>query len=131
MYTSYLRQRYSLSNISQGSEAPIPTPRHPPPHYLILVLSSNVNSYKKPLSDSTTQGCYLHVSEYLPLSTKYFLLEHNFRQWLPFYTSVSLSSVAQSCLILCDPMDYSIPGFPVHHQLLELTQTRVHQVLCL
>ena len=37
-------------------------------------------------------------------------------------------SVAQSCLILCDPMDYSTPGFPVHHQLLELAQSHVHRV---
>ena len=38
------------------------------------------------------------------------------------------SSVAQSCPTLCDPMDCSTPGLPVHHQLLEPTQTRVHQV---
>ena len=38
------------------------------------------------------------------------------------------SSVAQSCPTLCDPMDCSTPGFPVHHQLLELAQTHVHQV---
>ena len=38
------------------------------------------------------------------------------------------SSVAQSCLTLCDPMDCSMPGFPVHHQLLELAQTHVQQV---
>ena len=38
----------------------------------------------------------------------------------------SASSVAQSCLTLCDPMDCSIPGFPVHHQLPELAQTHVH-----
>ena len=43
-------------------------------------------------------------------------------------SSVQFSSVAQSCLTLCDPMDCSTPGFPVHHQLLELTQTHVHQV---
>ena len=36
------------------------------------------------------------------------------------------SSVAQSCLTLCEPMDCSMPGFPVHHQLLELTQTHIH-----
>ena len=35
------------------------------------------------------------------------------------------SSVTQLCLILCDPMDCSMPGFPVHHQLPELTQTHV------
>ena len=38
------------------------------------------------------------------------------------------SSVAQSCLTLSDPMDCGMPGFPVHHQLLELTQTHVHRV---
>ena len=37
-------------------------------------------------------------------------------------------SVAQSCLTLGDPMDCSTPGFPVHHQFLELTQTHVHRV---
>ena len=36
--------------------------------------------------------------------------------------------VAQSCTTLWDPMDCSTPGFPVHHQLKELTQTHVHQV---
>ena len=40
----------------------------------------------------------------------------------------SVSSVAQSCPTLCDPMDCSTPGFPVHHQLRELTQTHVHWV---
>ena len=38
------------------------------------------------------------------------------------------SSVAQSCPTLCNPMDCSTPGFPVHHQLLELVQTHVHRV---
>ena len=36
------------------------------------------------------------------------------------------SSVAQLCLTLCDPMDCSTPGLPVHHQLPEFTQTHVH-----
>ena len=40
----------------------------------------------------------------------------------------SVSSVAQSCLTLCNPMDYSMPGFPVPHQLPEPTQTHVHRV---
>ena len=42
--------------------------------------------------------------------------------------SGQFSSVAQQCLTLCDPMDCSTPVFPVHHQLLEPTQTQVHQV---
>ena len=37
-------------------------------------------------------------------------------------------SVTKSCLTLCNPMDCSTPGFPVHHQLPELTLTHVHQV---
>ena len=41
---------------------------------------------------------------------------------------VQFSTVAQSCSTLCDPVDCSTPGFPVHHQLPELTQTHVHQV---
>ena len=38
------------------------------------------------------------------------------------------SSVTQSCPTLCNPMDCSTPGFPVHHQLTELAQTHVYQV---
>ena len=38
------------------------------------------------------------------------------------------SWVTQSCLTFCDPMDCSTPGLPVHHQLLEFTQTQVHWV---
>ena len=38
------------------------------------------------------------------------------------------SSLTQSCPILCDPMNHSTPGLPVHHQLLEFTQTHVHRV---
>ena len=38
------------------------------------------------------------------------------------------SSVAQSCLTLCDPMNCSTPGLPVHHQLPESTQTHVYWV---
>ena len=42
--------------------------------------------------------------------------------------SQSVSSVTQSCLTLCDPMDRSTPGLPVHHQLPESMQTHVHRV---
>ena len=43
-------------------------------------------------------------------------------------SSVQFSSVAQSCPTLCDPMNCSTPGLPVHHQLPEFTQTYVHRV---
>ena len=42
--------------------------------------------------------------------------------------SVQFSSFAQLCPTLCDPMNHSTPGLPVHHQLLEFTQTHVHGV---
>ena len=42
--------------------------------------------------------------------------------------SVQFSSVAQSCPTLCDPMNCSMPGFPVHHQLPEFSQTHAHPV---
>ena len=47
------------------------------------------------------------------------------RQWM---RSVQFSSVAQLCLTLCEPMDCSMPGLLVQHQLLELAQTHVHRV---
>ena len=42
--------------------------------------------------------------------------------------NTKFSSVAQSCPTLCDPMNRSMPGLPVHHQLPEFTQTHVHWV---
>ena len=44
--------------------------------------------------------------------------------YILFYISAQFS---QSCLTPCDPLDCSMPGFPVHHQLLELAQIHVHQ----
>jgi len=52
-----------------------------------------------------------------------------FTLWLkPIFLSIQFSSIAQSCLNPCDPMNHSTPGLPVHHQLPEFTQTHVHQV---
>ena len=62
---------------------------------------------------------YLLCFPFLPLWT----ILHKF-----FLYILQFSSVAQSCPTLCDPMDCSTPGLPVHHQLLEFTQTHVHQV---
>ena len=45
-----------------------------------------------------------------------------------FWSSVQFCSVALLCPTLCDPMDFSTPGFPVHHQLLKLAQTHVHRI---
>ena len=62
----------------------------------------------------------------LSLLYNLFLQEHKrFRISVKY---VQFSSVAQSCPTLCNPMNCSTPGFPVHHQLLEFTQTHVHGV---
>ena len=70
-------------------------------------------------------GSMIHVG--LPVKTPFFpQLPQITHQWnCEMY---QFSSVAQSCPALCDPMDCSTPGFPVHHQLLELAQTHVHWV---
>ena len=44
------------------------------------------------------------------------------------FLNTQFSSVAQSCPTLCNPMNCSTPGLPVHHQLLQFTQTHIHQV---
>ena len=54
-------------------------------------------------------------------------ISHILESWVVL-VSVQFNSVAQSCPTLCDPMDCSTPGLPVHHQLPESTQTHVHRV---
>ena len=76
---------------------------------------------------------------FLFLKFIYFLLKDNcFTEFCCFLSnlnmnhtmdySVQFSSVTQSCPTLCDPMNGSTPGLPVHHQLPEFTQTHVHRV---
>ena len=55
------------------------------------------------------------------------LLRRRSRDWRG-HEGLQFSSVAQSCPTLCDPMNRSTPGLPVHHQLPEFTQTHVHRV---
>ena len=57
-------------------------------------------------------------------------VQHNWATELNWMHTLNWSEVkvAQSCLTLCDPMDCSTPGLPVHHQLLEFTQTHVYWV---
>ena len=51
----------------------------------------------------------------------------SFLFWKIQFSSVQLSSVAQSCPTLCDPMNWSTPGLPVHHHLPEFTQTQTRE----
>ena len=64
----------------------------------------------------------------LPQSPKDYFIHLCLFCYLAYRVIVQFSSVAQSCPTLCDPMNRSMPGFPVHHQFLEFTQTHVYQV---
>ena len=66
----------------------------------------------------------LSVFRFCPLS--YLINLTHF--WSFCYVPFQFSSVPQSCPTLCDPMNHSTPGLPVHHQLPEFTQTHVHWV---
>ena len=71
------------------------------------------------------QGSFLSKNSWEVFFDLFWMLPASFDSWLP---SVQFSSVFQSCPAFCNLMDCSTRGFPVHHQLLELTQTHVHWV---
>ena len=80
--------------------------------------------------------CFSHFSLLppfcLPSPPALYLLFHPFFTFLPHRPDTAnrseIRSVAQLCPTLCDPMNRSTPGLPVHHQLPEFTQTHVHRV---
>ena len=79
-------------------------------------------------------GCVLHYSLYHYVFTGCLMVNtykdiHAWmKNWIKFTWKVSFSSVAQLCPTLCYPMNRSMPGLPVHHQIPESTQTHVHWV---
>ena len=89
---------------------------------------------------STGMGCHAFLQEYtinwvmnkrpkIYSLSFYLALTLDPHRRTELYTfSVQFSSVTQSCPTLCDPMNRGTPGLPVHHQLLEFTQTHVHRV---
>ena len=75
--------------------------------------------------------CSLGISHFLKRCLVFPILLFSFiclHRSLSKAYSVQFSSVVQSCLTLCDPMNRSTPGLPFHHQLPEFTQTHVHRV---
>ena len=63
----------------------------------------------------------IFIISFQNIENKFYWVLRNFKT-----QSLQFSSVAQSCLTPCNPMDCSMPSFPVHHQLLGYTQTHVH-----
>ena len=83
------------------------------------------------LSMLSSRMCFLlHLGTYLSsLPLIFFSFPYKFGQLSPSFRSwLQFSSVTQLCLTLCDAMDCSTAGFPVHHQLPELVQTHVDKV---
>ena len=90
-----------------------------PPDQLCLVLTPGLYSADMTVSDPSDHW----PSPLFRLGSD---LSHS--HWVVTISSIQFSSVAQSCLTFCDPMNRSMPGLPVYHHLLELTQTHVHRV---
>ena len=86
-----------------------------------------------PLHERVSRFLKFLETDFLCLGCVHFQLNKNCQVVLQsgesnLHPSVQFSSVTQSRLTLCNPMDCSTLGFPVHHQLPELTRTHVHQV---
>ena len=88
------------------------------------------SSWNSPGQNTGVGSCSLfqRVFQTQGLVTKGEMALEGRRDKLEVSHSDQFSSVAQSCLTLCNPMDCSMPGFPVHHQLLESAHTHVHWV---
>ena len=99
----------------------------------IPVKTSNFSLLDPWLPSPSTPLCY-KIYNFTQLSENEYIVKEKWAG-MPVATLQCLdhgylqsSSVAQSCLTLCDPINLSTPGLPVHHQLLEFTQTHIHRV---
>ena len=84
------------------------------------------------LSDDSSDFLYIRKINYLTfvfisMLNSALSLDWGHQESLECLNIYIFSSVTQLCLTLCDPMDCSTPGFPVHHQLPEFAQTHVHR----
>ena len=107
------------------------TTRHIPNQALFLLWLSLfiLSAALSPLfPNSILNTCWAEVGGWVSSSSFYMFLPFTLFLGFSRQGSVQFSSVSQLCLTLCDPMNGSTPGFPVHHQLPELTQTHVHTV---
>ena len=87
--------------------------------FFMRVLPSWPNQFPRP---------YSQISSHWELGLHIWILVGKRHKHSVYCVSVQFSSVTQSCPTFCNPMDCSTPGFPVHHQLPEVTQTYVHWV---
>ena len=111
----------------------------PSQHISCLAIRNNPNAYQQ--ENIKNNGIFMtefyramtrneilpHATTWINITNMRVIKRHHKKHKLCESTCQCIS-VAQSCLTLCDPMDCCMPGFPVHHQLRELTQTPVHWV---
>ena len=114
-------------------------------HYYLLAIYESKSTMRYNLTSVTMAVIKktekTHVGEYLEkreplctvggdvmMQTIWSTVRSFFRKLKIELPSVQFSSVAQSCPTLCDPMNWSMPGLPVYHQLLEFTETHIHRV---
>ena len=92
------------------------------------VFSAIVELLKKPKTEKTLLVYYFFISIFGSEKNGHFSLWSQVVKKSACNVGVQFSSLAQSCPTLCDPMNCSTPGHPVHHQLQECTQNHVHCV---
>ena len=126
-----------ILNGKQSLQASAPAPFLPPAFPLCcLAVPADLSPHNTHLGDSGSStlvaGNALFLPVYLAKCCSSLLVsccnKHPSNHQNSHHHSVQFSSVAQSCPTLCDPMNRSTPGLPVHHQLREFTQTHVHRV---
>ena len=101
----------------------IPSSQPPPPLLQKNCLPQNWSLMPKQLGTADIHDIFIN-SSMLHIASLFLQVGSLGIEWLVF----CFSSITQSCPTLCNPVDCSTPGFPVHHQLLEFTQTHVHWV---
>ena len=111
------------------SWTPIPPPGRPSaPAPSTQHRASNPDPWRKSLTDKAPETLKIVFNESFQKQSQK-TTRRRYSQLLPKRVKIHPpSSVAQSCPTLCNPMNHSTPGLPVHHQLPEFTQTHVHQV---
>ena len=94
-------------------------------HPFISPFSNHLTSH--PTTTQLFKHLFIHFYKYSIHPANY-LTDYDINYTSILLSTSSIVQSAQSCPTLCNPKDCSMPGFPVHHQLLELAQTHVHRV---
>ena len=92
------------------------------------IWNSSIGIPSPPLALFIVMLSKAHLTSYSRMSGSRWVITPSWLSWSWRSFYLQFSSVAQSCPTLCDPMNHSTPGLPVHYHFPEFTQTHVHQV---